>query len=218
MPPLPFRCLILFALCAAAAPAREVYKCTTAAGVAFQDGPCAAGADERRIAVAGADPDAAVPAAPASAAAAATPTPPSAPAEPQPRTRKPLPSLWLCTNAEDGSPYVSRSGPPPPRSVPLGTLGFTTRSLAEAYGPGTNHMSSPDAPRPPIDTSPQSAAAASYTVVQDACALATVAQMCAYLRGELDAANDKLARARFKDEQGRLQEQVDGLAGELDGC
>jgi hypothetical protein len=216
MSKLPFRCAILFALCAAAAPAREVYKCTTTRGVAFQQQPCAAGADERRLTVTDADPPAAAEVATDVAVPATTAAPAAAPQAA--RTPKPLPSLWLCTNAADGSRYATRNGPPPPRSVPLGMLGYSGKSLAEAYGPGSNHMSSPDAARPPIDTSPQSSAAASYTVIQDACALATVAQTCTYLRGELDSTSEKLSRARFKDERARLQQQADGLVDDIGGC
>jgi hypothetical protein len=145
---------------------------------------------------------------------------PAAPAfaPPTPRPSKPLPRIWLCTNAEDGSHYASRNGPPPPRAVPLGILGYPGKSLAQAYGPGSNVMSAPELSHPPIDTSPQAAMATSYTELQDTCIRADVQQTCDYLRQQLDATRDQLSRARFKDEEARLQPQVDALEGELGGC
>src|SRR5262249_32047291 len=152
----------------------DVYKCTSRSGaVAFQDTRCAADDAQQLVRVRG-DPDyvpapAPAPAAPTKQRAAA------APSEPQ-RTPRALPPLWLCMNAEDRSRYVSRNGSPRVRSVPLGVLGFSGKSLAETYRAGANVMSAPELSRPPIDRSPQSSASASYTTLQDSCVRASADQ------------------------------------------
>ena len=210
-------CLLTFALCTGVAAAREVYKCTTPQGVAYQDQPCGVGASEALLHVRDADPGAA----PAGSGEPSAQEPAAASPEPQPQprhTRRPLPAIWFCRNAEDGSQYVSRNGPPPPRAVPLGVLGYPGKSLAQAYAPGSNVMSAPELSKPPIDRSPQSAAAASYTQLQDTCIEADADQTCAWLRHEADATRDKLDHARFKDEQAKWQDQLEGLEQDSEGC
>lgn len=204
------------ALCVSVGHAREVYKCTTPQGeIAYQDRPCPVAAAESLVHVSDT--------APAASTVAAEPTAPPAPADkpsarPPQRPRKPLPVIWLCTNAEDGSHYASRNGPPPPRAVSLGVLGFPGKTLAQAYGPGSNVMSAPELSKPPIDRSPQASVASSYTQLQDVCFEANASQTCAYLRQQFDATDDRLRHARFKDEQAQLQSQLDGLQDDLGGC
>jgi uncharacterized protein DUF4124 len=217
MTALPARLALLVALCAAGAHAREVYKCTNAQGdVAFQDKPCAGGNSESTVRLAEPPPYVA-PATPV-AAAPAEEKPAVPPPTPPPRSARPLPEVWFCTNAEDGSHYTSVGGLPPPRSVPLGTLGYPGKSLADAYKAGANVMSAPELSKPPIDASPGSRWATQYTDLQDYCVAADVAQTCAYLRQQYDQTSDKLRRARFKDEQARLQGQLDSLDLDLGGC
>lgn len=214
---LPICCATLLLLTGAGrSAAREVYKCTTPAGsIAYQDQPCARDSDEALLHLSDVAPAPPPPA--AEAAAAAPAAAPALPPAPQ-RAIKPLPVIWLCTNAEDGSHYVSRNGPPPPRAVPLGVLGYPGKSLAQAYAPGSNVMSAPELSRPPIDRSPQASVASSYTQLQDVCVEADANQTCAYLRQQLELTRDRLGRARFKDEQGKLQSQVDALEDDLGGC
>ena len=215
MPAFAYRIVAVFALCAAAVHAREVYKCTTPHGdVAYQDVPCATGNDESLVRVSG---DNGAPAVTAAPAVEPPPTDKPKPVE-TPRPRKPLPRIWFCQNAEDGSVYASRNGPPPPRAVPFGVLGFTGKSLNQAFRAGSNVMSAPELNKPPIDRSPQGSVANNYAQLQDECIEANPEQTCAYLRQQLDAISDKLDHARFKDEQGRLQPQVDQLSSDLDGC
>jgi hypothetical protein len=219
MPILPARFALLLALCAAAgAHARDVYKCTTPHGVAYQDKPCAASASETVLDIAE-PPPAPMPAPSAPLAEAAPSLPPSAPPplEP-PRPAKLPPPLWFCVNADDGSHYASLYAPPPPRAVPLGILGYPGKSLAQAYKAGANVMSAPEFNKPPIDNSPGSAMASQYTDLQDECVQATIDQTCAYLHQQYDKTNDKLLRARFKDEQAKAQGELDQLQGDLDGC
>ncbi len=216
MPSLPACAALFFALCLSGAHAREVYKCTTPRGdVAYQDQPCV---DSSQTTLRVADQPAVAPAPAPAADAAPAVEPPKAP-PPEPRApRKPLPALWLCTNAEDGSHYASLNVFPAPRLVPLGSLGYPEKSLAEAYRAGANVMSAPELSKPPIDRSPGASVALGYTQVQDACAQASTDQTCAYLHQQYDQTSDKLRHARFKDEQAQLQPQVDALDDDLGGC
>jgi hypothetical protein len=210
--------LLVFALGVTGAHAREVYKCTNAQGdVAFQDQPCARGSTELSVHIAEeseyapASPPAAEPLAPA-------PAPSAAPA-PLKRPLKPLPPLWVCMNAEDGSRYISRNGAPPPRLVPLGVLGYPPKTLAEAYPPGaSNRMSAPEMSKTPVDTSARGSIGAGYTQIQDECVSLNPEQTCDVLHQQLDQLNDKLGRARFKDEQAKLGAEVDGIENDLGGC
>lgn len=214
---LPARLVLLLALCAAGAHAREVYKCTTPQGeVAYQDKPCAGGKGESTVRLD--DPPPYVAPAEPVAAAPADEKPAEAPPTPPPRPARPLPEIWFCTNAEDGSHYTSVGGLPPPRSVPLGTLGYPGKSLADAYKAGANVMSAPELSKPPIDTSPGSRWAGQYTELQDYCVSADAQQTCAYLRQQYDKTSDKLRRARFKDEQAKAQGELDSLDQDLGGC
>jgi len=210
-----FLLLASLAFCAGAA-ARDVYKCTRADGsVAFQDKPCAKDATESTVRVTdamGTPPVAA--AEPEPIPEVTMPVPPA----PAPKPVKPLPPLWLCENAEDGSRYVSRYGAPPPRRVPLGVLGYGSKSLAETYAAGNNVMSAPEFNKPPIDNSARGSVAAGYTEVQDQCLRLSPDQTCNVLHQELDQLGDKLRRARFKSERSELQTKVDELEGDLGGC
>jgi hypothetical protein len=197
--------------------AAEVYKCTDAhGGIAYQDHACASGATETLVQIE---------AAPALPAPEIAPAPTAetmpAPAAPAPVTEtpppKPLPPLWFCTRPEDGSHYVSRDGIVQPRFVPLGIMGYPGKSLAQAYGPGGNAMSTPELSKPPIDRSPQAAIAGDYTEIVDQCVSASAAQTCDYLRQEHDRIRAKLRNA-FKDERAVLQPQQDQIEDELGGC
>jgi hypothetical protein len=216
MPIRPACFALLLALCASAH-AREVYKCTNAQGeVAFQDKPCARDATEVSVRIADEPEYAPAPVAPVAESAA--PPPPPAPA-PLKRPLKPLPPLWLCMNAEDGSRYISRNGAPPPRLVPLGVLGYPPKTLAEAYPPGaTNRMSAPEMSKIPVDTSARGSIGAGYVQVQDECVTLNPEQSCDVLHQQLDQTNDKLDRARFKDERAKLGAEAEGIESDLGGC
>ena len=207
---------LLFALFATAH-AREVYKCTNAQGdVAFQDKPCAHDATELTVRIADEPDRVPEPAAPVAAPSASPPPPTPAPLK---RPLKPLPPLWLCMNAEDGSRYISRNGAPPPRRVPLGVLGYPPKTLSEAYAPGaTNRMSAPEMSKTPIDTSARGSIAAGYTQIQDECVSLNPEQTCDVLHQQYDQVNDKLGRARFKDEQAKLGAEVANIESDLGGC
>jgi hypothetical protein len=208
--------LLLAALAISSAPAAaDVYKCTDTEGnVAYQDHLCPASANATQMNL----PDPAP-------ATASVETPPAAAAQPAAKTPAepamppvPLPALWICENAEDGSRYISENGTPPVRYVPLGTLGYPGKSLAQAYGPGGGSgISAPGVNKIPISTSPRDAPATQYTALQDACAPASREQTCAYLRKQYDDVEHKLKRA-FKDERAVLEPRASELESQLQGC
>lgn len=196
--------------------ASDVYKCTTPQGdVAFQDRPCAAGATQSQVWLPDSAP--APQAAPVPATGDAS-QPPPPPAPPPALAQLPLPPLWICRKAEDGSTYFSQNGTPPVRYVPLGVLGVPGKSLAQAYGPGGIGVSAPGVRQTPIDASPQAAIGADYTPLQDTCARATRAQTCTYLRQQAAQTDAALGKARFKDERATLQPRADELQAQLGGC
>ncbi|MGH8122860.1 MAG: DUF4124 domain-containing protein [Rudaea sp.] len=198
--------VLIAAFAARDASARIVYKCTNAHGdIAFQDKACAKGDHEMAIDVGTPPPP--PPPAPAAVPVAVAPAAPPPPPESPPR--KPLPQLWMCTRAEDGSQYVSQNGSPPSRLVPAGILGYPPQSLTQVYGPGGNKATAPGAGR--------NALAGDYVEVRDACAPASPAQTCTYLRGELNAVDKKLHNA-FKDDRAVLEPRQQELRDDLDGC
>lgn len=208
---------ILIAACCLAplAHAAEVYKCTDTRGdVAFQDRPCAVGTQQKQVHIAPAPPYSAPP--PVADSPAPSPQP-AAVALTVASPRVPLPPLWICENAEDGTQYFSHNGTPPVKYVPLGTLGYPGQSLSHAYGPGGIGVSAPGMRQIPIDRSPDAALAAGYTPLQDRCVRASRDQTCSYLRDQYDKIHQKLRRA-FKDQRAVLQPQEDALAGQLAGC
>lgn len=195
---------------------RTVYRCVDAQGnVAFQDRPCPQDAKQAEVWL----PD--LPPAPkqppdATPAAAESGTSPPSPA-PAAKPPVPLPPLWICRNAEDGSTYFSRNGSPPVRYVPLGVLGYPGHSLSQAYGPGGIGVSAPELSKTPISTSPRDAIASQYTPLQDECVHASREQTCGWLQKQYDDMTHKLHNA-FKDERAILQPQADELESQLNGC
>ena len=206
----PIAVLIAFSANAAA---KNVYKCTTPQGdVAFQDQPCPTGATQTQVWLSDAP----------AQAATATPAPPAADTNPPPtppiaKPLAPLPPLWVCASADDGSRYFSRNGNPPVRYVPLGVLGYPGQSLSQAYGPGGIGVSAPGMRQIPIDHSPGAAIAGGYTPLQDRCVRASREQTCGWLQKQYDEITHKLHNA-FKDQQVILQPQADELASQLNGC
>ncbi|MBS0569120.1 MAG: DUF4124 domain-containing protein [Proteobacteria bacterium] len=212
-------CLFPILLLAAVpgANATDVYKCTDTQGnVAFQDQPCPANATQTQVWLPDTPPAPPQPAVTTSAQTAsdANPPPPTASAVEPPA---PLPPLWICRKAEDGSTYFSRNGSPPVRYVPLGMLGFPGHSLSQAYGPGGIGVSAPGMRQIPIDHSPGAAAAADYTPLQDECVRASREQTCGWLQEQYDDVTRKLRNA-FKDQQAIRQPQADELESQLNGC
>lgn len=204
-----------FAFFSALTAAEDIYKCTNAHGdVAYQDRPCPSSAQEAQLHLPDAPPPVPAPAATAAPAPAPAAPPPTRPVQP----RAPLPALFVCENAEDGSTYFSANGNPIVRYVPLGTLGYPGKSLGQAYGPGGGSgISAPGVNKIPISTAPRDAIATQLTAVQDACAPASAEATCGYLRKQYDEVEHKLKRA-FKDDRAVLEPQERELEAQLDNC
>ena len=213
---LPHVLAVTLACSSALADAEDVYKCTNAKGdVAYQDRPCPSSTQESQLHL----PAAPAPAPAPTAAAEPAPAASAAPSPPPPAgPRAPLPTLFICQNAEDGSTYFSENGSPAVRYVPLGTLGYPGKSLGEAYRPGGGSgISAPGVNKIPISTAPRDVIATQLTAVQDACAPAAPAQTCGWLRKQYDEVEHKLKRA-FKDERAVLEPREHELEAQLDNC
>lgn len=212
----PISAVILLAALTTPVWATDVYKCMDAQGnVAFQDRPCPQDAQQTEVWLPDLPP---TPAQPASTAPASSESDANLP-PPVPITKPPapLPPLWICQSAEDGSQYFSRTGSPPVRYVPLGVLGFPGHSLSQAYGPGGIGVSAPEMRKIPVDTSSRNAIAGDYTPSQDSCMRASREQTCGWLQKQYDDVAHKLRNA-FKDQQAILQPQADELESQLNGC
>ena len=212
---IPLSCVLLVALCTlTGAVHAEVYKCTNAiGGIAYQDHACAKGDVQTKVRFATDPPEA--PAAAATDEDTSQPKTDPPPLPPPPPA--PVPTMWACLRAEDGTQYVSRDGNPQPRMVPAGVLGIGGKSLAQTYGPGGVGVSAPGMRQIPVDKSPQAAVAGDYVAVQDRCEQMSREQTCNYLQKQYDDVHRKLMRA-FKDEQAILAPQEDQLTTDLSGC
>jgi hypothetical protein len=194
--------------------ATDVYRCSSANGIAFQDQPCHDGQVQRRMTLPN-DP-------PPPAQGSAT-TDESAAPEPQPAVpdatpaRVPAPAFFLCTR-HDGSVYLSEDGRRGRSAVPLGMLGYPERSLADAYG-GRDGIGVSAPGLRPIPHIPASHAplAGGYVWIDDTCHFAQPREACTYLRGELDTLQSKLRRA-FSDDEPGLKRDENSLRERLRGC
>jgi hypothetical protein len=190
-----------------------VYKCTNALGaVAFQDHACEKGDAETKVHFASDPPEKPIAETPVDDSKPVIDPPPLPPPQPGP-----VPPMWACMRAEDGTQYVSRDGNPQPRMVPAGVLGVGSKSLAQTYGPGGVGLSAPGMRQIPVDKSAQSAVSGDYIAVQDQCEPMSRDQTCSYLQKQFDDVHQKLKRA-FKDDQAILQPQEDQLSNDLSGC
>jgi hypothetical protein len=215
--PFPLICLLAAVLFAAAANATEVYRCTGANGVSYQDTPCAADQKQGVMHLVDAPPPPPPPAsAPADDTVSATPPTDAAPPPPAlPST--PAPDFYLCT-ATDGSHYVSEDGVGRRSAVPYAMLGDSGQTLAQAYGgPNGIGVSAPGLRTPPTIPASKSPLASSYVWVVDECHHADAQEACAYLRNELDKVDGKLRRA-FSDTQAQLRQEQATLRERLRGC
>lgn len=194
--------------------ATDVYRCSSANGVVFQDQPCRDGQSQRRVKL----PD--DPPAPAQSSAATDEgtAPHPAPAVPDAApARVTAPAFFLCTR-HDGSVYLSEDGIGGRSAVPLGMLGYPARSLADAYGgPNGIGVSAPGLRPIPHLPASQAPLAGGYVWIDDACHFAPPREACAYLRGELDTLQSKLRRA-FSDDEPALKRDENSLRERLHGC
>lgn len=208
--------LVLMSLATGAAQADTVYRCVGADGVvSFQDHSCLHHEGQTVLHLRDVIP---APAATVAGAAAAvdTPSPVAQPAAaPSAPLRPSLPALYACLSAVNGNTYVSRTGDPPPYTVPLGISGYIQQPLGLAYGTGTGtHLSAPEAGQPPVSLG----YAPGYSIwVQDACRLLSRDETCSELQREANAIKAKLQYA-FGDDREPLLQRAAQLEAELAAC
>ncbi|OOG43324.1 DUF4124 domain-containing protein [Rhodanobacter sp. C05] len=193
--------------------AGTVYKCSSAAGqVTYQDAPCPKTQAQETLQLSDSTsaPSPAVPV-PASTTAAVDDTP-AAPPPSVPNV--PLPQLYGCVHAVDGSAYVSSNGNPPPFLAPMGVLGTIQAPLAQAYAPGGAGVSAPEVSRGKVTAG---LIASNYVQVQDRCRPLSAPEICHELRDEYEKNAEKLRRA-FQSDQPPLQRRDDELRAQLANC
>lgn len=202
---------LLFLLLLSVAPAAAgttVYKCTGHDGkVSYQGMPCSAMQRQKTLTLRDRQP---TPAPAPAAPVADTPAPAPAIAAPPPppsRPAAPLPLMYRCVRATDGTTYLS-SGQPAPYLAPLGMLGIVPTSLAQTYS-GANHMGHGKVTAGLV--------ANNYTWVQDRCRELSPSETCQALHDDWDANEDKLRRA-FKSDQPPLLKREAELRAQLTNC
>ncbi|QEE23598.1 DUF4124 domain-containing protein [Rhodanobacter glycinis] len=202
---------LLFLLLLSVAPAAAgttVYKCTGHDGkVSYQGTPCSATQRQKTLTLSDRQP---TPAPAPAAPVADTPAPVPAIAAPPPppsRPAAPLPLMYRCVRATDGTTYLS-SGQPAPYLAPLGMLGIVPTSLAQTYS-GANHMGHGKVTAGLV--------ANNYTWVQDRCRELSPSETCQALHDDWDANEDKLRRA-FKSDQPPLLKREAELRAQLTNC
>ncbi|MHB1272764.1 MAG: DUF4124 domain-containing protein [Rhodanobacter sp.] len=209
--------LLLLPLACTSLPAHAgtVYKCSgRGAQLIYQDAPCARTQRQQILHL----PDTAAAPVPA-ATAPVTPDEPASTgggvATPPPTPSVPLPQLYRCVHAVDGSAYLSRNGHPQPFQAPLGMLGAFAMPLAQAYGqPGGAGISAPEANRGRVTSG---LVAGDYVWVQDQCRPLSMPEICHALRDELEKNDHELQHA-FKSDQPPLQRRNDELRAQLTNC
>lgn len=200
---------LLFLLLLSVAPAAAgttVYKCTGHDGkVSYQGMPCSAMQRQKTLTLSDRQP---TPAPAPAAPVADTPAPAiAAPPPPPSRPAAPLPLMYRCVRATDGTTYLS-SGQPAPYLAPLGMLGIVPTSLAQTYS-GANHMGHGKVTAGLV--------ANNYTWVQDRCRELSPSETCQALHDDWDANEDKLRRA-FKSDQPPLLKREAELRAQLTNC
>lgn len=192
--------------------AETAYKCTAANGrVSYQDAPCPARAKQQAITLAAPGPaappppDTAAPAPPPVAVTMPTTAPPSA---------APLPMLYRCQKATDGSLYTSANGQPAPYAVPFGVLGAASQPLGSVYGLGGAVASAPELNRGKVTPG---LVANNYVWVRDACRPLDARETCEALQQQYDENEHKLQQA-FQSEQAPFVKREAELEAQLANC
>lgn len=188
-----------------------IYECTAGDGrVTYQDTPCPAGQRQHTMQVADA------PSAPLPATAPPVPAaPPEAPTTPA-RIAAPLPAMYTCVRATDGTTYLSDNGNPAPYQAPYGVLGAEQLPLSEVYGPdrGAAGISAPEANRGRVTSG---LVANNYVWVQDQCRQLDAEETCEALQDAYDKNEHKLDNA-FKSQRPPLEKRESQLQAQLANC
>ncbi len=123
--------------------------------------------------------------------------------------------MYACVGAVNGKRYLTRHLPPP-YLAPLGVMGWPPQTLSEAYGaPGGAGVSAPEGAPKPHGVGPSIASA--MTEVEDFCAPAPQADVCAFVQREYDGNHRKL-RMAMRSEQPSLAQRERELQDQLRNC
>ena len=197
--------------------ATPIYRCVGSDRVVkFQDKPCLATENSRRIELEEPEPVSTAPVA-QSPAAEAKLIPPMNAAPALHASVTEISSATLCTR-EDGSRYLSDSGHGEQRLAPLGMLGVPNESLADAYGgPDGIGVSAPGLRDIPSDYSRHGRLGALYTWVEDPCERISGAQLCEFLDGRVSDAERRL-RLAFSDTRDSASRELESVRRQADRC
>lgn len=194
-----------------AAVAGTAYRCVAADGaVTYRDTPCPASQKQQAIPL---DDDAAAPSPMPASTAPEAPRGMPAPS-PAPRPTAPLPVLYACQRATDGTSYLSRNGDPQPYQAPFGVLGAVQMPLGAVYGPGGAGASAPELNRGRVTSG---LVARHYVWVQDRCRPMGPQETCDALRDAYDENEHKLKQA-FESERGPYEKREAELEAQLTHC
>lgn len=208
-PPRALLACLLIAL-GGSASATTVYKCTDARGaVTYQDAPCPRVQKQQPIHLID-EPSVA----PAAEASVATPPPADPVPPPAPAPTAPLPVMYGCQRATDGTTYLSSNGNPPPYQAPYGVLGADQLPLGSVYGRGGAGASAPELNRGKVTSG---LVANNYVWVQDQCRELSPQETCDALQDAYDKNEHQLKQA-FKSEQPPFEKREAELQAQLDNC
>jgi hypothetical protein len=198
---------LLVAVLACGAHAETVYKCIAANGqVTWQQDVCPRNQKQQAIVL-----DDSAPAAPP-VAAVPGPTKPAVSAEPAPPVpRAPIPRLFACVRATDGTSYTSSDGNPPPYQAPYGMLGAGSLPLAHS---GMDRASAPELRRGKVSST---LIGGNYVWVQDRCHELGPAETCRALRDDAEE-NDRKLRNAFQSQRGPFEQREAALQRQMRGC
>ena len=209
-----FGCGLLAGALPRPAAATTIYRCVGADGRAvFQDKPCARDQHQQQLSVSDV-PTMAPPASP-TPAPAPTDTDTAPPPSPAPAPAAPLPTMYTCVRATDGSSYLSDNGDPQPYLAPYGIVG-EPRSLADAYAPdrGAAGGSAPEANHGRVTSD---LVANNYVWVQDQCRALDSAETCQALQQAWEDNEHKLRNA-FQSQRPPLEKRAAELTAQLASC
>ena len=187
-----------------------VYKCTDAAGsVTYQGQPCPASKRQQSLHLVDR------PSKPAPPMSIPPPSPTASDETPLVQTTPaaPLPVMYRCLRATDGSSYLSDRGDPPPYQAPFGMLGAVQSPLADAYGHGGG-ASAPELNRGKVTSG---LVAGNYVWVQDQCRELGPQETCQALQDAYDENEHKLKQA-FKSERPPFERREAELQAQLTHC
>lgn len=128
---------------------------------------------------------------------------------------RPVPMVYRCIRATDGTTYLSQTGHTRAYLAPSAMLGYTL-PLSIVYGSGQGAGVGLSTPELMPDPSPATIGGY-YTWVRDTCHRLSPYAACAVLRKQFDA-NQQAIHDAFPDERPPLREKRQRLQARMVGC